>query len=285
MPRAFSIIEQFIFYVFSKHLPIETLEYIDQADVIYVESGIGIIYLQLLKRINPDCKIIYLASDSLESINQSDYISTALKNSAHLLFWARLPSPYLATEIPCGVPVYFIPHGIDKKQFSCIEASPYSIGTINAVSIGSMLFDRSFFEIAATLLPYVNFHIIGSGVNGGSQPNLIFYAEMEFSKTLPFLKHANFAIAAYGEGVASYLTHTSMKLMQYDYLGLPAVCPNDVVGTSPMRFGYDRGSDKSIEDALNKALETSQTTSSNQLSWDDVTDRLLNPSAFSDTAL
>jgi 2-beta-glucuronyltransferase len=285
LPRRFSLFEKAVFSAFSRYLPRVMRAVIQRADIILIESGMSIIYIPLIKQLNPMVQIIYMASDSLDAIGQASVIKNALKANAGLIDRARVPSPYLAKDIPREIPCYYIPHGIDKAQFEKIGPSPFPLGSLNAVSVGSMLFDRSFFEMARRLFPDVKFHIIGSGHVEQAADNVHYYPEMPFEKTLPFLKHSSFAIAPYGPGVAAYLTHTSMKLMQYNYLGIPAVCPDLIVGNGMGRFGYQIGDPERIKHAIESALAASQITPCPHLDWVEVKDRLLEPKNYEDTVL
>lgn len=279
MPRRLRLAERALFGLFARHLPGAARTAIAAADIVFIESGIAIIYLPLLRRLNPRAQIIYMASDALGAINQAETIKAAFHRHAHLVDSARLPSPYLRDDVPASIPCYFIPHGIEKEKFAAIGPSPYPPGTTNAVSVGSMLFDNSFFEIAGPLFPDITFHVIGSGHKGPSTANVRYYPEMPFEATLPYLKHATFAIAAYGEGVQAYLTHTSMKLMQYGYLGLPAVCPAVVAGEGLGRVGYRAGNKQSIISALNACSKTIDSHARHVIGWSEVTTRLLAPTS------
>jgi 2-beta-glucuronyltransferase len=271
MPKRFARIEQLVFDIFSRQMPKVMRSVIKRANIVLVESGMSIIYVPLIKRLNPKARIVYLASDSLDAIGQAGAIKDAFKANAATINGARVPSPYLAQDIPQEVPCYYIPHGIDKTQFEKIGPSPFTPGSLNAVSVGSMLFDPLFFEIAAKLFPNVTFHVIGSGYPGAGSDNLLYYPEMAFEKTLPFLKHSSFAVAPYGRGVDAYLTHTSMKLMQYNYLGIPAVCPRTVAGSSYGRFGYDPEQPLTIMTAIENALASGAIVPQPHLDWGQVT--------------
>ena len=276
LPARLAPIEKAVFAAFASYLPKAVCAAIKRADVILVESGISIIYIPLLKRLNPRIRIIYLASDSLDAIGQAGAIRKALKANAGLIDSARLPSPYLAGDIPRQVPCYYIPHGIEKAQFDRIGPSPFTAGSLNAVSVGSMLFDPKFFEAAGKLFPNITFHVIGSGHAGSGSDNVRYYPEMPFENTLPYLKHSAFAIASYGPDAPVYLTHTSMKLMQYDYLGIPAVCPETVAGSGHGRFGYDPRRPQTIKTAIENALDRGGgLVPQPQLDWGQVTQLIL----------
>jgi 2-beta-glucuronyltransferase len=272
LPKYCSTIENAVFATFSRHLPNVMRTVIERADIVLVESGISIIYAPLIKRLNPKARIIYMASDSLDAIGQAGAIKNALKANAALIDSARVPSPYLARDIPREIPCYYIPHGIDKTLFERIAPSPFAPGSLNAVSVGSMLFDPSFFETAGKLFPNVTFHVIGSGYAGAAPHNVRYYPEMSFEDTLPFLKYSSFAVAPYGRDVDAYLTHTSMKLMQYNYLGVSAVCPEIVAGSGYGRFGYDPRRPQTIKAAIEKALQGRSFVSQAQLDWRQVTE-------------
>jgi 2-beta-glucuronyltransferase len=285
LPRRLSIIEKMSFASFSMCLPKAIRAVIGRADIIFVESGMSIIYVPLIKRLNPEIQIVYMASDSLDAIRQADAIKQAFIRNAAAIDSARVPSPHLARDIPGDIPRYYIPHGIDKARFERIGPSHFAPGSVNAVSVGSMLFDPTFFEMAGRLFPNVTFHVIGSGYAGTGPGNVRYYAEMPFEKTLPFLKHCTFAIAPYGPSVEAYLSHTSMKLTQYNYLGIAAVCPVAIAGEGMGRFGYRPGDRDTIQAAINEALCAPPIVPHRHLSWSEVTDRLLDPERYEDTLL
>jgi 2-beta-glucuronyltransferase len=85
--------------------------------------------------------------------------------------------------------------------------------------------------------------------------------------------------------VPAYLADSSMKMMQYDFFGLPMVCPESVVGAYSGRFGYTPGDPESIRLAIAQALDAPHRRTRTILSWSDVTDRLMQPQDFADTRL
>jgi 2-beta-glucuronyltransferase len=285
LPKSFAFFEKAVFAAFSGYLPKVMRAVIERADIVFIESGMSIIYVHLIRKLNPGVQIIYMASDSLKAIRQASAIKEAFITNAKAIDGARVPSPFLAWDIPKEIPCYYIPHGIDKEGFEGIGESPFAPGSLNAVSVGSMLFDPSFFETAGEHFPDITFHVIGSGYLGLAPDNVRYYPEMPFDKTLPFLKHSSFAIAPYGPGMDAYLTHTSMKLTQYNYLGVPAVCPEVVAGEGMGRFGYRPGDRDSIKVAIKSALASPRIVPNGHLSWSEVTDRLLDPRSYKDTWL
>lgn len=262
------------------------VEWMEEADIIFFESGSAPIFFDLACRVNPNAKKVYIASDDLDTINVADYVRKCFERAAPNMTALCLPSRVLSAGMPGTDNKYFVPHGIDHAIATQADPSPYAGGQ-HAVSVGSMLFDPSFFQIASRLFPDITFHLIGSGRdNQDYGENVRVYDEMKYKDTLRYIKHADFGIAPYrSEAVPAYLTDTSMKLMQYDFFGLPAVCPVPVVGSHLYRFGYQPGNAASIEAAIRAALSAPHTSSARHLSWAEVADRLLEPQRFEDTRL
>ena len=191
--------------------------------------------------------------------------------------------------MPPGLRLSYVPHGFNHDVFQVQTTSPYA-DPVNAVSVGSMLFDDKFFKTACRAFPGVKFHIIGGGRRSLSvnEPNAIVLPEMAFHETIRYIVHASVGIAAYDNAVTPYyLSDTSMKLAQYAYAGLNSVCPLFAAGGKPGRFGYESSDPSSIVAALRAALTIPRIhhDASEFLRWPDVTDRILSPSQFPDTAM
>jgi 2-beta-glucuronyltransferase len=261
-------------------------EWIRDSDVIILESGVAPIFFDLIKKLNPNAKTLYRASDALGTIDAATYISKTFERVAKDIDTIVLPSKALAESIPSKHNLAFVPQGIDHSVSEKANPSPYDDG-IHAVSIGSMLFDPEFFVLAARRFPHIHFHIIGS-----CQPrhpeygdNVSVYGEMPFDKTLPYIKHATLGIAPYSSvNLPAYLRDTSLKLTQYEFLGLPAICPHFIAADYPTRFGYEIGNEDSIALAISRALnQRAPLTKRTVLDWSQVTERMLAPKKFSDT--
>lgn len=279
-------LEEVLFRRYRDHPPAVLIEWIKAADVIFFESGTAPIYFALAHKLNPDAKKVYIASDDLATINVAAFVQRHFEQAAPHMSAICLPSRALTAGIPSTSNQYFVPHGIDHRIAEQADPSPYENG-LHAVSVGSMLFDPKFFHIAGYLFPDITFHVIGSGHIDAAYPgNVQVYAEMKFEDTLRYIKHANFGVAPYrAQTVPNYLADTSMKLMQYDFFGLPAVCPHAAVGEHALRFGYEPGNALSIAAAIRGALAAPHRPSQRHLSWAEVVDRLLAPQRYADTRL
>jgi len=283
--RSLRWLEHAHFRYYRSRIPKLAASWMRDAGCVIVESGLGVAFIELIRQINPDARIIYNASDDLATLGCSAFLQSELGRVSGCLDWARLPSKALARGFAPELPLYFIPHGIDVRVRDQDETSPYGNG-IHAVSVGSMLFDESFFESAADQFPDVQFHVIGSGKTSDAllRANIHVYGEMKFADTVKYIKHAKFCIAPYRRNEnAAYLADTSMKLLQYDFLGLPAVCPAFAAGDNPHRFAYEPGDAVSIKIAIQVAMRQGRHKPGTFFNWSDVTKRLLNPNAYSDT--
>ncbi len=263
-------------------------QWIQEASVIILESGVAPVFFDLIKRLNPDATIVYRASDALETINVAAYVNDTFTRIAADIHTIVLPSKALAETIPSSHNLAFVPQGIDYSIAEKADPSPYGPG-IHAVSIGSMLFDPSFFILAAKNFPNIHFHIIGSGQPRHSEygTNVSVYGEMPFAQTLPYIKHAQLGIAPYSSNnMPAYLRDTSLKLLQYDFFSLPAICPTFIAADYPNRYGYQIGNAESITQAINHALNPhARSIPRPVFSWSQVTDRMLAPQLFRDTEM
>ncbi len=279
--------ETLMFHWYVHHPDPVLARWIDEADTILFESGTAPVFFDMAARRNPAARTIYIASDDLDTINAADYVKRTFRRIAPAIDAIRLPSLALAAGVPRDARLLFIPHGVDPALATQGDPSPYGPG-IHAVSVGSMLFDPVFFSFASHRFPEIRFHIIGSGRPRlpGYGDNVTVYDEMPHADTVRYIKHAHLGIAAYRAArMPDYLADTSMKLIQYDFFGLPAVCPQAVVGDYRSRFGYMPGDMFSVVRAVRGALAAPRLSSRRHLSWVEVVDRLLDPSRFDDTRI
>ena len=249
------------------------------ASYIIVESGLAIALIRRARRLNGRARIVYRGSDALRTIGAPPALAAELRRRRDDIDAFCPLADNIASDFHwASDKTYVVPLGVHRDDFADIGPSPYVAGK-NAVTVGSMLFDRSFFQHAASSFPDIRFHLIGTGGKFDLPANVHIYDEMPFKTTLPYIKHADFGIAAYRPSANSnYLSQSSLKLMQYEYMGLPAVCPEYAVGTSPSRFGYTPGDRASIESAVRRALAHGRFAGDARfLSWEQVAERLLNP--------
>jgi 2-beta-glucuronyltransferase len=259
---------------------------VSQADHIIIEAGVPAIYLRRLRRLNPAATIICYCTDRPDVVGSHPFVRQRMIDDEHLVDYfvvrARAMAEYF--NFVSG-PLYRVGFGINPEEFANIGPSPYHDGDRAAVSVGSMLFDEQFFAAAAPAFPDLQFQVIGSGTELQGPPNLHVHAEMPYADTLPFVKHAAIGIAPYRAAPGGeYLADSSLKLAQFEYFGLPAVCPHFAVGDSAARVGYEPGDPQSIQAAVTKALALVGKVEPRSFpTWSEVAVRVLNPAAYPDT--
>ncbi|CAA9526788.1 MAG: Xanthan biosynthesis glucuronosyltransferase GumK [uncultured Sphingomonas sp.] len=261
---------------------------VSYADYIVFEAGVPGIYLRRLRRLNPAAKIICYCTDRPDTVGSHPFVGRRLMEDQQLVDHFILRSSMMADYFGFARGrLYRTGFGIHEPEFENIGPSPYAVGSQAAVSVGSMLFDETFFDVAAPAFPDLQVHVIGSGADLQPAPNLRVHPEMPFADTLPFVKHASIGIAPYRPApAANYLADTSLKLAQFEYFGIPAVCPHFAVGTSSSRIGYEPGNEQSIRDAVKAALAlTGKTESRSFPDWSEVAMRVLEPQAYADASL
>jgi 2-beta-glucuronyltransferase len=258
-----------------------------QADVILVESGMGVLLIHRARRLNPEALIVYRAADALDTIGAHPFLQRRLVENAADVDHYCLLSRNMAHQFGFARErAYVVAQAIHRPDFEKIGPSPFGEGR-HAVSVGSMLFDSSFFEVVSEAFPDVTFHVIGCGKSYSGGGNVRVYEEMTFAEMLPFAAHADVGIAPYREAPAScYLADSSLKLTHFAFLRRPAVCPHFAVGEHRHRFGYTPGDREQIIAAMGRALDDRfEVSASASLSWDEVVPRLLRPQEFPDTTI
>lgn len=261
--------------VYNRMIPEDIKDTIKEARTVIIESGSAVGLIGRIRSLNPNCTIIYNASDTLQTINLSDFYTGQLHKHANAISHARLPSPLMKKYHSMIGEVRVISHGLDEDFFRDDYVDPYQ-SRLTAVSVGSMLFDAEFFSMASKAFPDVDFYIIGSGNQGLASENLFWIDEMPFQETIRYIRFADVGIAPYSSALASdYLIDTSMKLLQFEAAGIPAVCPHFVQGGKSSRFGYEVGDKESIIKAMRDALLFEGGSPTQPRTWKIVTDELL----------
>jgi 2-beta-glucuronyltransferase len=276
--RSMSAVEGALFEVYANVVPEVFKEWAVDANTIIFESGMPILLFDIVRSINKHAKLLYIHSDSLETIGCSSVLIKKLCDAAPEFDLVSLPSLELASFFPEGTKLTLTPHGMDPVSSDAAAPACYH-GRTNLISVGSMLFDPSFFEVAAPAFPDVTFHIVGAGKRANSleMPNVLVSGETPFQETLGYIKHAHAGVAAYqGDRVSPYLADTSMKLLQYGAYGLPAICPKAAVGVHAGRFGYTPGDKVSIMSAVTGALAHGRFVGEIPPNWEEVTSQILN---------
>lgn len=263
-------------------------QFLKEADYVIIESSVAAIFLQRIRRLNPNARIIYYATDLLDTVGAHSFVQERLIADASLVDHVCLRSSKMIPHFNWAEGKRFrAEFGINAGDFESIGESPYAQGETSAVSVGSMLFDPGFFQIAARRFPNITFHVIGCGTTFDAPSNVVIHAEMPFRDTLPYVKHASLGVAPYRAAPnVEYLAESSLKLAQFEYFGIPAVCSDFAAGDVASRFGYIPGDEASIVDAIAAALQSVGKVQKRQfLSWDEVARRVVTPEHYPEARL
>lgn len=244
------------------------------ADTIIIDSGIAPVLIGRLRMQAPSARLIYRAADLLETAGVHRRVQQVLERDAAEIDLVVVVAPGMLPHFDrFPAPKLVITHGVDKARLERETLNPYD-GPNNIVSVGSMLFDAEAVRTAARALPDHTIHLIGNPP-GPFPANVRQYGEMPFADTLRFLQHADVGLAPYRSGPGTeYLADSSLKLLQFGALGLPAVCPHFAVGHRPLRFGYDHEHAASIVPAIRAAARAKRQPVAIP-DWADVADRLM----------
>lgn len=231
--------------------------------------------VRTLQALAPASRFVYRVSDDLRVLGTHPVIQETEKRVASAFDLISLPSPLLRRSFPGLTNIRIHPMGMCKASFEAPCENPYGAGeAVDVVSVGTMLFDGSFFRIASKLFPAWRFHVIGKVDDPRAEKNVAIYGEIPFNKTVPYIRFADIGLAPYRyQERAEYLAYTSNKMIQYTFCRLPIVAPHFAVADHrPHAFGYDPGDADSIGQALSaaRALDRSVIDAKGIRSWDEL---------------
>jgi len=261
---------------YARRAPQVLRQWVSDSDVIVIDAGLALAYMPLLDVAGRHAQWLYHASDRLTTIGASANLEQLLQDHVADFAAIRVPASQMAADFPHGR-VKVLPHGIDP---ACEEGRtlprPFGPGQ-HAVAVGSMLFDPDAINRIAVHHKEMTIHVIGAGkaATAIKGPNIRCYPEMPFAMTQAYIFHADLAIAPYDlSRVESYLGESSLKLAQYGFHGVPAVCPENVVAGRRGRFGY-HDTASSLDAATDAALRFGRFDGGDVQRWEGTADAFL----------
>lgn len=268
-----------LFELYPHLLPSSVKEQVKNADMFIIESGAGPMLLPTLKALCPNARFIYNHSDRPNVVKFHPTIPRAEKKTLRMFDWVRTNAAATVEDFDKDVTVQYVPQAIEKEMFDADSPNPYSQPK-NAISVGDMLFDAKAIETLAKAYPDWTFHLFGrKSTLETPLPNVLAHGEVSFAAIVPYLKHADIGLAPYKDSPdAEYLSHSSLKLVQYTYCKLPIVAPHFAAIGRKHVMGYDAAR---IHDTILPAFEAAihydrQTIdTSNVLNWEEFVDRML----------
>lgn len=262
-----------LFALYGRHLPSFVRDRIEAADLVVIESGTPIVFLDLVRRLNPRAKLLYFCRDLLRSVGAAPYLREVEQRGIGLFDSVCVPSRRLGEMLPSGGKVHFVPQGIEGAVFDRAEVSPYPERSRNAVAVGDMLFDQVSVEAMAAAAPDVIFHLFGIRWRGDAPTNIRVHGEQSFETLAAYIRHADIGLAPYRVNSSEvYLAESSLKLLQYGYCRLPVLLP-DIIPVSrgnEITYSLEGSNDwRGIVGAA-LALPHSEAYRDGILTWDDV---------------
>jgi 2-beta-glucuronyltransferase len=265
-----------LFSRYSKYFTDDKLiELVKDSDFYIFESFPGLFLFEPLKKINSKAKFIYRVSDDMRLLNPHPAVLDCESKILKDFDLVSVPSEYIKNIFPDYPNIKLQYHGINKKLFDECGENPYKDKN-NAVFVGVSKFDFDFLSKASKLFPEWSFHIIGPIEKTFKSKNIFYYGEMDFVKTIPYIKYADVALQnmLYKKGVESFTD--SLKVLQYSYCRLPIVAPDFIKSERKNIFYYKAGDEESIRSAFGEAMkfERQGLDISQISSWEDLAKKI-----------
>lgn len=244
---------------------------------ILIESGIAVLLAPLIRRLAPQAQLIYHAADQLETIGAHPCFREAWDRSIRDYDSIHILAESQRADMPEGVPVLCLPHGIATEVFDAAVETPYA-NPRNAVSVGDMLFDAEVLKVLARGNPDWTFHLFGRKSRLDEEfTNVVTHGEAPFATVAGFIRHAEIGIAPYRPAPgADYLSQSSLKMIQYTYCSLPIVAPVFASAGRPHVMPYEPGNPGSVLSAFDaaKVYDRISIDVSQAMTWQDMAARL-----------
>ncbi|MBB4105832.1 GumK N-terminal domain-containing glycosyltransferase [Allorhizobium borbori] len=244
---------------------------------ILIESGIAVLLAPLIRRLAPKAKLIYHAADQMETIGAHPCFRTVWDRSIRDYDAIHILAESQRAEMPAGVPILLLPHGIATDVFDAAVQTPYAASN-NAVSVGDMLFDAEVLTTLARANPDWTFHLFGRKSRIEENfANVVTHGEVPFATVAGYIRHADVGIAPYSPAPgADYLSQSSLKMIQYTYCRLPIVAPVFASAGRPHVMAYEPGNPSSILAAFDAAKVYNRLSIdiSQAMTWQDMAARL-----------
>jgi 2-beta-glucuronyltransferase len=271
-------LDNLLYGPFSRYgdLPLgEVEEFIRSADLFIFESSYGLMLFDRVKRMNPSARYVYRVSDDLNLVPVHRLVLDTERRIAREFDLVSVPAPAIYEKFKDLPNLVLQKHGIRCDMFDKDYENPYAgIRGPHLLFVGSCIMDMDFVRLAAEQFPDAKFHIIGPFASPeASSGNVIFYGEVPFDKTIPYIKFADVGLNC---RTMPSLTD-SLKVQQYTYCRLPIITSSANKSDKPHVFYYEPGDSQSIRNAVEAALsfDRSLVPKDRIQSWDSLVDSLV----------
>lgn len=267
-----------LFSLYSRLLPEAVTARVKEADIIVIESGVGLTLVDTFRQLAPQARLIYSVSDLLETLTFHPMVQVAERAALAHFETIRVPAAVMRDSFPAAAPIQYIPPGLDTSVFDIPTPNPFT-QLKNAISVGDMLFNPDVIEGLAADFPDWTFHVFGKKARlSGPVANVIEYGEQPFSTLVSYLQHADIGIAPYHDAPSvGYISQSSLKMVQYTYCQLPIVAPGFAAAGRDHVLSFSADAERqSLRNAFERAIRFDRATidRSQVLNWDQVTDAM-----------
>jgi 2-beta-glucuronyltransferase len=228
-------------------------------DVIVIDSGTELELFKKLKLLNAQAKFVYRVSDSFDYKKDAEDMMELEEEIIDQFDLISTPSFYITKrllKLKENINIVTHYHGINKKLFQKYYDNPYlryDEKCIHFIFVGAGRLDYDFLDMASYLSDNYIFHIIGPLKKSIERKNIIYYGEMEFNETIPYLTHANIGLQTLINVPHVEVFERTLKYTQYSFVKIPIVSPSYIKLTDSHVCNYEHNI-LSIEQCINKAI-------------------------------
>ena len=95
-------VSRMLFMAYRRGMPEVFRRWVESSDVIIMESGMSPIFLEMIEKLNPNARKIYIASDLLDTIGVDPFVSEELNTHIDLFDTVVVPSRLMAPAFAPG---------------------------------------------------------------------------------------------------------------------------------------------------------------------------------------
>jgi 2-beta-glucuronyltransferase len=276
--RVLNRVNEVAFRLYGSYLPAFARKAVAEADLVVIESGSALSFFDYVRKLNPRARTLYFCRDLLRSVGAAPVLQRMQEEAIRRFDVTCVPSQRLGALLPPGGRIRVIPQGVDTTLFDRDYASPYEPGSINAISVGNMLFDQAAVDQMVVVAPEVTFHVFGATWRGAPLPNIVIYGERDFESIVPYIRHADIGLAPYRLTADEvYLAESSLKLSQYSYCRLPILLPDLIPFARANGIAYRLDGETDWRQKIDAALSMPRLPDFSEgiLTWGDVAEQTL----------
>ena len=190
-------ISRMLFAAYRRSTPDVFRRWVEGSDVIILESGMPPIFLEMIQKLNPNARKIYIASDLLDTIGVDPFVSEELNAHIDLFDTVVVPSRLMAPAFPragedalCAARA----RGRRRRGGSLALCGRHQCGVGRLDAVRSRIFRYRCAAVPARHIPCDRRRARGRGFE---HANVKIYGEMPYAQTLAYIKHAQFGVAPY----------------------------------------------------------------------------------------